>query len=126
MAIPTQNVFGSTQVAETFERYPEKQRKKLLILRQLILDTAKSLREDYLQQDALIDIDSYTSFKKQDTMLSTILHFHQKMNEAVEAGVESAKIKSGPNGAISLTLVPCIIATSAPFFPLASLLVTMV
>jgi len=63
MAIPTQNVFGSTQVAETFERYPEKQRKKLLILRQLILDTASEIKIDDLEETLKWGEPSYLTSK---------------------------------------------------------------
>ncbi len=61
---------------------------------QIILQTARILREDYLQQDALTEIDCFTSFSKQNTMLSSILHLHERMNDAVNAGVEAEKIKN--------------------------------
>ena len=38
-----------------------------------ILDTARSIREDYLQQSAFDEVDTYTSIQKQHKMLSTIL-----------------------------------------------------
>lgn len=50
----------------------------------VILDTAKSLREDYLQQNAFDDVDSYTSVDKQYLMLKGILGFHHKATELVQ------------------------------------------
>lgn len=46
----------------------------------VILDTAKSLREDYLQQFAFDPVDTYSSLQKQYLMLKAILTFH---NEAM-------------------------------------------
>ena len=63
---------------------------------QLVLDTAKSLREDFLQQNAFDEIDTYTSLKKQYKMLKLIMFFHHKGMEAVEAGIELANIISLP------------------------------
>ena len=59
-----------------------------------ILDTARSIREDYLQQSAYDEIDTYSSIKKQYLMLSTILEFGKHESEAIKRGVSSAKIGS--------------------------------
>ena len=59
-----------------------------------ILDTARSIREDYLQQSAYDEIDTYSSIKKQYLMLSTILEFGKHESEAIKKGVSSAKIGS--------------------------------
>jgi V/A-type H+-transporting ATPase subunit A len=40
----------------------------------IILEIGKMLREDYLRQSAFDEIDAFTSLKKQDIMLSTMLH----------------------------------------------------
>ncbi len=53
---------------------------------QLILDTAKSLREDFLHQNAFDDIDTFTSAKKMYWMLKAILTFHAESTEALEKG----------------------------------------
>jgi V/A-type H+/Na+-transporting ATPase subunit A len=42
----------------------------------LLLHTAKSLREDYLQQNAYDDVDTYSSLEKQVKMLQAILTFY--------------------------------------------------
>jgi V/A-type H+-transporting ATPase subunit A len=59
-----------------------------------ILDTARSIREDYLQQSAYDEIDTYSSIKKQYLMLSTILEFGKKESEAIKKGISSSKIGS--------------------------------
>ncbi len=63
---------------------------------QLILETAKSIREDYLHQNAFDDIDTYTSIKKQYYMLKAIIVFHELANKALDRGVELKAIKSLP------------------------------
>jgi V/A-type H+-transporting ATPase subunit A len=57
-----------------------------------ILDTARSIREDYLQQSAYDEVDTYTSIKKQYLMLSSILEFGRKESDAIKSGVLSSKI----------------------------------
>ena len=57
-----------------------------------VLDTARSIREDYLQQSAYDEVDTYTSIRKQFLMLSTILEFGRKEAEAIKKGVTSSKI----------------------------------
>ena len=52
----------------------------------LVLESAKSIREDYLQQNAFDEYDTYTSLIKQYKMLSLILYFHHKAKEALEKG----------------------------------------
>jgi len=59
-----------------------------------ILDTARSIREDYLQQSAYDEIDTYSSIKKQYQMLSTILEFGKRESDAIKKGVSSSKIGS--------------------------------
>jgi len=59
-----------------------------------ILDTARSIREDYLQQSAYDEVDTYTSIKKQFLMLSTILEFGRLEADAIKKGVTSTKISS--------------------------------
>ncbi|MHC4543317.1 MAG: V-type ATP synthase subunit A [Planctomycetota bacterium] len=58
----------------------------------LALETARSIREDYLHQNAFHDVDTHTSMPKQYEMLKTILHFHKQAILAIEAGVETADI----------------------------------
>ena len=57
-----------------------------------ILDTARSLREDYLQQSAYDEVDTYTSIRKQFLMLSVILDFGKMEANAIRKGVRSSRI----------------------------------
>ena len=57
-----------------------------------VLDTARSIREDYLQQSAYDEVDTYSSINKQYMMLSTILEFGKKESDAIKQGVTSSKI----------------------------------
>lgn len=52
----------------------------------LILETAKSLREDYLHQNAMHEIDTYSSLQKQFIMLEMILSFHHEATAVIEKG----------------------------------------
>ena len=52
------------------------------------LEAARSIREDYLQQNAFNDEDTYTALDKQFRMLKILLAFYEKSQEAVKKGVE--------------------------------------
>lgn len=54
----------------------------------LALETARSIREDYLHQNAFHPVDTYTSMEKQFEMLKTVMHFHKQALAAIEAGVD--------------------------------------
>ncbi len=58
----------------------------------LALETARSIREDFLHQNAYHEVDTHTSMAKQYEMLKTIMHFHNRALAAIEAGVETADI----------------------------------
>jgi len=58
----------------------------------LALETARSIREDFLHQNAFHDVDTHTSITKQYEMLKTVLHFHKRALEATQAEVETAQI----------------------------------
>ncbi len=47
---------------------------------QLTLETARSIREDFLHQNAFHDVDTYTSFEKMYKMLKIILKFHYQVH----------------------------------------------
>lgn len=59
-----------------------------------VLDTARSIREDYLQQSAYDEIDTYTSIRKQYHMLAIILEFGRMESDAIKKGITSSKIGS--------------------------------
>jgi V/A-type H+-transporting ATPase subunit A len=52
-----------------------------------ILIVTRMLREDYLQQDAFDEVDTYCPPKKQVTMMRVILNFYEKTMEAIDRGV---------------------------------------
>jgi V/A-type H+-transporting ATPase subunit A len=58
----------------------------------LALETARSIREDFLHQNAFHEIDTFTTMAKQYEMLKTILHFHQQALAAIDAGAETADL----------------------------------
>jgi V/A-type H+-transporting ATPase subunit A len=58
----------------------------------LILETARSIREDYLHQNAFHDVDTYTSLDKQFKMLKLILEFHRLGQQALESGAELSQV----------------------------------
>jgi V/A-type H+-transporting ATPase subunit A len=61
-----------------------------------VLDVARMLREDYLQQSAYDDVDTYTSIAKQYRMLSAILTFGDKEQEAIGRGTRVADLQKLP------------------------------
>jgi V/A-type H+-transporting ATPase subunit A len=63
---------------------------------QLKLELAKSMREDYLQQDSFNDLDSYASLNKQNKMLNAVLHFGDAAGRALDEGVYLKKVLALP------------------------------
>ena len=62
----------------------------------LTLDVAQSIREDFLQQNAFLDIDSYTPLDKQCGMLEMIFTYEDRARKAIEAGADIEDICSLP------------------------------
>ncbi len=60
------------------------------------LDVARMLREDYLQQSAYDDVDTYTSITKQYRMLRAILGFGDREQEAIGKGATVAQLQGLP------------------------------
>lgn len=63
---------------------------------QLVLATARSLREDFLQQSAYHDIDTYASLRKQYLMLRNVLRFHARAESALDLGVQLKRVLEVP------------------------------
>ena len=61
----------------------------------MTLNTARMIREDFLQQNAFDEVDTYTSFAKQYAMLTNILRFHEVAQEALVLGAYFHEIMSG-------------------------------
>jgi V/A-type H+/Na+-transporting ATPase subunit A len=60
------------------------------------LDVARMIREDYLQQSAYDEVDTYTSIQKQLRMLRVILAFGDQEQEAVAKGATVAQLQKLP------------------------------
>lgn len=61
----------------------------------LTLEVAKSLREDYLQQNAFDDVDTFTSREKQFKMIRNILTLNKEGQRALELGTYLKEIMDG-------------------------------
>jgi V/A-type H+/Na+-transporting ATPase subunit A len=59
----------------------------------LVLEVARSIREDFLHQNAFHEVDTYTSLAKQAAMLRAILHFHELGKAALARGVDMEAIE---------------------------------
>ncbi len=62
----------------------------------LILETARSIREDFLHQDAFDEIDTYTSIKKQYYILRLIILFHENSLKAIKKDISIEKLNNLP------------------------------
>lgn len=62
----------------------------------IVMETAKSIREDFLQQNAYHELDTFTSLKKQYLMLKLIMTFHKYALEAVERDKPLQEIITAP------------------------------
>lgn len=64
----------------------------------LTLEVAKSIREDYLQQNAFDGVDTFTSREKQYKMLRLILTFYQEGQTALTLGAYLSELMTGTVG----------------------------
>ena len=62
----------------------------------LTLETAKMLREDFLQQNAFVDVDSYSSYVRQEMLLNIILEYDRLCREALDQGSELGELFAIP------------------------------
>ncbi|MEM0475251.1 MAG: V-type ATP synthase subunit A [Candidatus Norongarragalinales archaeon] len=60
----------------------------------LVLDVARMVREDFLQQNAFDEVDSYTSLRKQYAMLRTIISFYEEALALLSAGASYERVRS--------------------------------
>ncbi|HTY53424.1 MAG TPA: V-type ATP synthase subunit A [Methanomicrobiales archaeon] len=61
-----------------------------------ILEVTRMIREDFLQQSAYHEVDSFCTLEKQYWMLRAILRFHEKASEAMGKGVSLEKLLKLP------------------------------
>ena len=62
----------------------------------LTLETAKTLREDFLQQNAFVDVDSYSSYERQAILLQMILDYDALCRSAIEQKADINKLITIP------------------------------
>ena len=62
----------------------------------LVLETARLLREGFLQQNSFDPIDSYSPVEKQIRMLNLILYFHQRAGRVIKMGALISTIHDLP------------------------------
>ncbi len=62
----------------------------------LKLEAARSIREDFLHQDAFHEVDTYSSLPKQYHMMNLVLKFYDLSLEGLKAGISIDKISSLP------------------------------
>ena len=63
---------------------------------QLTLEVARMIREDFLQQNAFLDIDSYSSYDRQEKMLAMILRYETLCRSAIAQGASVMDLFSIP------------------------------
>ena len=59
---------------------------------QITLEVAKMIREDFLQQNSFVDIDSYSEYDRQCRMLELIRQFDTRCRSAAEQGASLQKL----------------------------------
>src|SRR5512133_2195472 len=62
----------------------------------LILETARLMREGFLQQSAMDDVDAFSTTQKQIRMLDLILYFHQRAQRVIKRGAPISSIHELP------------------------------
>jgi len=63
---------------------------------QLTLETAKMVREDFLQQNGFLEVDWYSSYERQDKMLEMILDYDRLCREAIAKGAAAGELFAIP------------------------------
>ena len=58
----------------------------------LTMETAKMVREDFLQQNAFVEIDNYSSYERQAMLLDIILKYDELCRKAIAAGADLDKL----------------------------------
>ncbi len=62
----------------------------------LVLETSRSIREDFLHQDAFHEVDTYTSLEKQFMMMDLVLDYYDLAKEALSKGAEISDLEALP------------------------------
>lgn len=64
---------------------------------QLTLETARMIREDFLQQNAFMDVDGYSSYDRQEKLLHLVLLCDQLSRSAIRRGAQPADLFAIPS-----------------------------
>lgn len=59
---------------------------------QFLMEIARIIREDFLHQNAFVEIDTYTSLKKQYSMIKTIMAVYEKGKQMIKDGKQANEI----------------------------------
>ena len=59
---------------------------------QLTLESARMVREDFLQQNSFVDVDSFSSYDRQEKLLAIILDYDRLCREAIAKGAGAADL----------------------------------
>ena len=63
---------------------------------QLTLEAARMIREDFLQQNAFLDVDSFSSYDRQEKLLGLILEYDRLCRDAIAGGAAAAELFAIP------------------------------
>lgn len=63
---------------------------------QLTLEVARMIREDFLQQNAFMDVDSFSDYERQKMLLAMILSYYDLCRNAIEQGAEASALFAIP------------------------------
>ncbi len=58
----------------------------------LTMETAKMIREDFLQQNAFVDVDNFSSYERQAMLLDIILSYNALCRKAIDLGADLNKL----------------------------------
>jgi V/A-type H+-transporting ATPase subunit A len=64
---------------------------------QLTLESARMVREDFLQQNSFVDIDSFSSYDRQEKLLALILDYDALCRAAIAKGAPAAELFAIPS-----------------------------
>lgn len=63
---------------------------------QLTLEVARMIREDFLQQNAFMDVDSFSDYERQKMLLAMILSYYDLCRNAIEQGADASALFAIP------------------------------
>merc|ERR1711871_1078500 len=85
-------VFLRTKVKEILQHEEDLNEIVQLVGKDSLAESAKIIREDYLQQNAYTPYDNYCPFYKSVWMLRNIVEFHEAAQKAIESSTAERKI----------------------------------